>query len=293
MRAIVIASTSGRPNPTPPHPRCCYSSPLSQRLPPSPNPPLPPAEGTTAGNADSIAQTNFRSRAMRSPRSGGRRPSPSPLGDPRHPRAGIENDTYLDVFLQSLSPSYDPFFVNFNMNGLEKSIPEYFNMLVQFEATIKRSKLAVMLGEASTSKKGKRARRWKKKKSKTKCPTLASKPVVKGPAVDKGKRNEVPEASKAEDICHYCHEKGHWKRNCPKSLHMSKRMGLSLSGLLLERHSLNGVSERRNRTLLDMVQSMMSFTELPLFFWGYTLKMAAKLLNMTPSKTVIKTPHEI
>ncbi|KAL0344219.1 UNVERIFIED_CONTAM: hypothetical protein Sangu_1309300 [Sesamum angustifolium] len=108
------------------------------------------------------------------------------------------------------------------MNGLEKSIPEYFNMLVQFEATIKRSKPAAMLGEASTSKKGKRARRWKKKKSKTKCPTPESKPVVKGPAVDKGKRNEVPKASKAEDVCHYCHEKGHWKRNCPKSLHMSK-----------------------------------------------------------------------
>ena len=28
----------------------------------------------------------------------------------------------------------------------------------------------------------------------------------------------------------------------------------------------NGVSERRNRTLLDMVQSMMSLTDLPLSF---------------------------
>ena len=28
----------------------------------------------------------------------------------------------------------------------------------------------------------------------------------------------------------------------------------------------NGVSERRNRTLLDMVHSMMSLTDLPLFF---------------------------
>ena len=31
----------------------------------------------------------------------------------------------------------------------------------------------------------------------------------------------------------------------------------------------NGVSERRNRTLLDMVRSMMSLTDLPLSFWGY------------------------
>ena len=34
----------------------------------------------------------------------------------------------------------------------------------------------------------------------------------------------------------------------------------------------NGVSERRNRTLLDMVQSMMSLIGLPLSFWGYALK---------------------
>ncbi|KAL0345925.1 UNVERIFIED_CONTAM: hypothetical protein Sradi_4423800 [Sesamum radiatum] len=38
-------------------------------------------------------------------------------------KAGIKNDTYIDVFLQSLPPSDDPFIVNFNMNGLEKFIP--------------------------------------------------------------------------------------------------------------------------------------------------------------------------
>ena len=34
----------------------------------------------------------------------------------------------------------------------------------------------------------------------------------------------------------------------------------------------NGVSEHRNRTILDMVQSMMSLTDLPLLFWGYALR---------------------
>ncbi|KAL0445264.1 UNVERIFIED_CONTAM: hypothetical protein Slati_2249100 [Sesamum latifolium] len=56
---------------------------------------------------------------------------------------------------------------------------------------------------------------------------------------------------------------------------------------------LNGVAERRNQTLLDMVQSMMSFTELPPSFWGYALETAAKLLNIAPSKTVPQTPYEI
>ena len=41
----------------------------------------------------------------------------------------------------------------------------------------------------------------------------------------------------------------------------------------------NGVSERRNRTLLHMVQSMMSLTNLPLSFWGYALEIAAFMLK--------------
>ena len=41
----------------------------------------------------------------------------------------------------------------------------------------------------------------------------------------------------------------------------------------------NGVSERCNRTLLDMVRSMMSLTDLPLLFWGYALEIAAFTLK--------------
>ena len=55
----------------------------------------------------------------------------------------------------------------------------------------------------------------------------------------------------------------------------------------------NGVSERRNRTLLDMVRSMMSQADLPLSFWGYALETAAFTLNRVPSKSVEKTPYEI
>ena len=55
----------------------------------------------------------------------------------------------------------------------------------------------------------------------------------------------------------------------------------------------NGVSERRNRTLLDMVRSMMSQTSLPTSFWGYALETAAFIINRTPSKAIEKTPYEI
>ncbi|KAK9043534.1 hypothetical protein V6N11_071870 [Hibiscus sabdariffa] len=55
----------------------------------------------------------------------------------------------------------------------------------------------------------------------------------------------------------------------------------------------NGVSERRNRTFLDMVRSMMSHTDLPTSFWGYALETTAFTLNRVPSKSVQKTPNEM
>ena len=54
-----------------------------------------------------------------------------------------------------------------------------------------------------------------------------------------------------------------------------------------------GVSECRNRTLLDMVRSMMYLTNLPLSFWGYALEIAAFTLNRAPSKSVEMTPYEL
>nr|GEZ93126.1 retrotransposon protein, putative, Ty1-copia subclass [Tanacetum cinerariifolium] len=41
----------------------------------------------------------------------------------------------------------------------------------------------------------------------------------------------------------------------------------------------NGVSERRNQTLLDMVRSMMSQTTLPKSFWDYALESVAHILQ--------------
>ena len=51
----------------------------------------------------------------------------------------------------------------------------------------------------------------------------------------------------------------------------------------------NGLSECRNRTLLDMVRSMMSLTDLPLLFWGYALKTAAFMFKRAPSKSPSKS----
>ena len=55
----------------------------------------------------------------------------------------------------------------------------------------------------------------------------------------------------------------------------------------------NGVAERQNRTLMDMVRSMINNSSLPKSLWTYALKTAVYLLNRIPSKAVPKTPFEL
>ncbi|KAK9108126.1 hypothetical protein Syun_024137 [Stephania yunnanensis] len=55
----------------------------------------------------------------------------------------------------------------------------------------------------------------------------------------------------------------------------------------------NGVAERRNRTLLEMVRSMMAQANLPITFWGDALLTATYILNRVPSKSVSSTPYEL
>ena len=56
----------------------------------------------------------------------------------------------------------------------------------------------------------------------------------------------------------------------------------------------NGVAERRNRTLMDMVRSMLSSnSNLPKSLWTEALKTSVYILNRVPTKAVSKTPFEL
>jgi len=57
--------------------------------------------------------------------------------------------------------------------------------------------------------------------------------------------------------------------------------------------SMNGVAERRNRTLKDMVRSMISHSTLPESLWGEVIKTTAYILNRVPTKVAIKIPYEL
>ena len=55
----------------------------------------------------------------------------------------------------------------------------------------------------------------------------------------------------------------------------------------------NGVAERMNRTLVEMVRSMLADSQLPKLFWAEALATATYLRNRSPTKAVEgKTPYE-
>ena len=55
----------------------------------------------------------------------------------------------------------------------------------------------------------------------------------------------------------------------------------------------NGVAERLNRTLVEMVHSMLADSELPKSFWAEAFATATYLRNRSPTKAVEgKTPYE-
>ena len=57
--------------------------------------------------------------------------------------------------------------------------------------------------------------------------------------------------------------------------------------------SQNGVVERRNRTLKDMVRSMINHSTLLESLWGKAVKIIVYILNRVPSKAVAKSPYEL
>ena len=72
-----------------------------------------------------------------------------------------------------------------------------------------------------------------------------------------------------------------------------EKRGICAQNTMLGTPPQNGVSERRNRTLIDMVRSMLSNSSLHISLWMYALKMIMYLLNMVPSKVIQKIPFEL
>ena len=62
--------------------------------------------------------------------------------------------------------------------------------------------------------------------------------------------------------------------------------GIGAQYTMLGSPDQNGVTERRNRTLLDMVRNMLSSSKLPKFLRTGALKTTVYILNRVPTKVV-------
>ena len=71
----------------------------------------------------------------------------------------LPDDGEIDRILQSLPPSYKSFVMNYNMQGMEKTIPELFVMLKAAEVEIKKEHQVLMVNKTTSSKKRVKGRR--------------------------------------------------------------------------------------------------------------------------------------
>ena len=116
----------------------------------------------------------------------------------------IPDDLATDRVLQSLPPSYKGFIMNYNMQGMNKTLQELFSMLKQAEVEIKKENLVLAVTKTTDFKKsGKKARGKGKSKGNKQVAATSEAPKPK---------------AKAGVKCFYCKGDGHWKRNCTKYL---------------------------------------------------------------------------
>ncbi|KAG8490853.1 hypothetical protein CXB51_014062 [Gossypium anomalum] len=134
----------------------------------------------------------------------------------------LSQELATDVILQSLPDSYSQFVLNFNMNEIDKTLPQLLSMLRTAEGNMKKVRPKPILMVRNNKGKGK-----------AKVPT---KPKGKGkPNLGKGKATLKPKGGVSkEGNCFHCGVTGHWKRNCPvylEEIKKAKASGTSASGI--------------------------------------------------------------
>ncbi|PIN18728.1 hypothetical protein CDL12_08600 [Handroanthus impetiginosus] len=122
----------------------------------------------------------------------------------------VDNDLYMNLFLQSLPNSSNQFIMNFNMSKLKVTINKLINMFVTAESTIKKDKM-VLVALTSMTRKGK-----VRKKNKGS--------FFKGKQVSKKLGGIKKKTNTKEHKCLYYGEIGNWKRNCKKYLAFLKNV---------------------------------------------------------------------
>ena len=91
----------------------------------------------------------------------------------------LPDDSVIDRILQSLPPSYKSFVMNYNMQGMDKTIPELFAMLKAMEEEIKKEHQVLMVNKTTSfKKKGKGKKKGNFKKNGKQVATQEKKPKL-------------------------------------------------------------------------------------------------------------------
>ncbi|KAL4386050.1 hypothetical protein GQ457_09G016190 [Hibiscus cannabinus] len=120
----------------------------------------------------------------------------------------LNDELAIDVVLQSLPDSFSQFILNFNMNEIEKTLPQLLGMLRTAEGNMKKggSKSVLMVREAKERKK-------------------VAKSKGNGKTKPKGKEALKPKGGVSKDgKCFHCGKTGHWKETARSILRMSRRL---------------------------------------------------------------------
>ena len=111
-----------------------------------------------------------------------------------HLGVNLPDNSVIDRILQSLPPSYKGFVMNYNMQGMDKTIPELFAMLKAAEVEIKKEHEMLMVNKTTSFKKKGKGKKGNFKKNGKQVATPGKKPKI-GP--------------KLETECLYFKETGH------------------------------------------------------------------------------------
>ena len=122
----------------------------------------------------------------------------------------------IDIILHSLPSCYDQFRMTYHMNKEEVTLSKLQGLLKTAESGLKGK--SVVTTPATTPNSAPVLAIGKGRGKKRKNPSKGTKgKTLDGSSSSGTKKGFVtPSSDPKEAECFYCHEKAHWKRNCPK-----------------------------------------------------------------------------